>query len=174
VLEGHGAARRPEDLDVLALDAADPVREGLAIRGGRGEEDEPDGGREEDDDFFLDDAALLVGYLMRLVEDDPREVLDERVAALEHGGEDFRRHDEAGRVRIDGDVPRQDADARAVRPAEAPLEVRKLLVRERLDRRGWDTTKGRRGAQSGRDRERIKKKGSLGEEGQRGGGSGCG
>ena len=48
-------------------------------------------------------------------------------AAVEHRTENLRRHDEARRVGVDGDVARHEADV-----GELLLQVAELLVRERL------------------------------------------
>lgn len=83
--------------------------------------------------LFPNHPAIGIVDVVHLVKDDPLDVPDHVGAAIEHGPEDFGRHNEAVGLRSQLDVPSQQPHI------DTPLvKIAKLLVRERLDRRSVD------------------------------------
>ena len=56
-----------------------------------------------------DNAALRIVDIVHLVEDDPLDVPDDVSALVQHGPQDLRRHDEAGRLGLNAHIPCQEA-----------------------------------------------------------------
>ena len=88
----------------------DPLGKLAGVRDGVGQEDVVDVVGQQDDGLLPDDAALLVPHVVDLVKDDPADLPHDLGATVQHGPQDLRRHDQAGRARVDGHVTRNQAD----------------------------------------------------------------
>ena len=130
VLEGH-AAMRVRDGHDGPVHEADPVGDLRDVLDGGGEPHQGHVLGRVHDDLFPHRPASLVAHVVALVEDHELEAVE--AARVEHVAEDLGGHDDHGRARVDLDVAREDAHALL---AKLPAEVRVLLVRQRLERRG--------------------------------------
>src|SRR5439155_18381 len=121
---------------------ADPVGDLRDVLDGGGEPHQGHVLGRVHDDLFPHRPASLVAHVVALVEDHELEAVE--AARVEHVAEDLGGHDDHGRARVDLDVAREDAHALL---AKLPAEVRVLLVRQRLERRGvGDAAPAREGA----------------------------
>ena len=114
--------------------AADPGRDLVGVIDRRREADELDVIRAEDDRFLPGRAALRVGEIVDLVEDDGIDVVQVPRRLQEHVAQDLGRHDHDAGIAILRDVTGEESDLVAVDRAQIAI----FLVRKRLDRRRVD------------------------------------
>ena len=114
--------------------AADPGRDLVGVVDRRREADELDVIRTEDDRFFPGRAALGIGEIVNLVEDDGIDVVQVPRRLQEHVAQYLGRHDHDAGIPILRDVAGEQADLVAVDRAQIAI----FLVGERLDRRRVD------------------------------------
>ena len=133
----HGPLGVGDEAD-RAVGAADPGRDLVGVGDRRREADELDVLRAEDDRLFPGRAALRIGQIVNLVEDDGVDVVEIPRRLQEHVAQDLGGHDDDAGIPVLGDIAGEESDLVAVDRAQIAI----FLVRERLDRRGVDDAAG--------------------------------
>ena len=98
--------------------AADPGGDLVGVGDGGGEADELDVIRAEDDRLFPGGAALRIGEIVDLVEDDGVDVVQVPGRLQEHVAQDFGGHDDDAGVAVLGDIAGEQTDLIAVDRAQ--------------------------------------------------------
>ena len=117
----------------VTTDRAEPATQFLRVVDRGGQADEAHLGRGEDEHLLPDAAAVGVLNEVDLVEDDGVQALEQVRAGQQHVAQHLGRHHDHGRPRAQGGVAGQEAD---VIVAVGGDQLRILLVRQRLERRG--------------------------------------
>jgi hypothetical protein len=115
----------------VAADGDQPVAELLRVAHRRRQRDQAHALRKVDDHLFPHGTAEPVGQVVDLVHDDVAETPQRRRTGVEHVAQNLGRHDDDGRLTVDGVVAGEQADRVG---AVAADEIGVLLVGQRLDR----------------------------------------
>ena len=115
----------------VAAHGHEPVAELLGVAHCRRQRHQPHRLGEVDDHLLPDRAAEAVGEVVHLVHDDVAEPAQGVRPGVEHVAQHLGRHDDDGRLGVDGVVAGEQTDRRG---AVAAHQVGVLLVGQRLDR----------------------------------------
>ncbi len=163
VVPQHDRPLALDDHRGVAPHRAQPIPQLTGVVHRRRETDEADLGRRHHQDFLPDAAPVGILNEMDLVEDDRVEALEKVRAGEEHVAQHLGGHDDDGRPRAEGGVPRQQPD---VVLAVGGGQLAVLLVGECLERRGVERLAPRRQGAMDRVRrhERLARSGGRRDE----------
>lgn len=128
VLQGRRTEIGVDDVAGLTMDLGDPFGELEGVGNGGGEEDVSDLVGKQDDGLFPDNTSNLVAHVMDFIEDDPGDFAHDFGTAIQHGPQNFGRHDETTGCGINGNITSHEANV-----TKLGLEVSVLLVGKSLD-----------------------------------------
>ena len=83
--------------------------------------------RKHDDHLLPDNTSLSIVDVVHLIEDHPFDIADEVRTAIQHRSQNLGGHYETGRVRLNADISRQEADIKLL------AKIPEFLVGDGLD-----------------------------------------